>query len=82
MRRLLICIYSFFIHKLHANYLYSCNIRYANKRESSYTRKTGSQIHLKVIQTNPEWEITIELPSQDGNSKKFTSKGLTQEAHN
>lgn len=42
------------------------NIKIADNEVSIYYTKTGSQVHLKVIQTHPEWEITIELPTKDG----------------
>lgn len=42
------------------------NVKIADNEVSIYYTKTGSQVHLKVIQTHPEWEITIELPTKDG----------------
>lgn len=55
------------------------NIKIADNEVSIYYTKTGSQIRLKVTQTNPEWEITIELPKEDGSLKTTTSKELVQE---
>ncbi|WP_299685953.1 glycogen debranching protein [uncultured Dokdonia sp.] len=58
------------------------NIKIADNEVSIYYSKTGSQVHLKVTQTNPEWEITIELPKEIGKINTFISKELTIEIQN
>lgn len=54
------------------------NIIIADNEVSIYYKKTDTLLDLRVKQTNPEWEITIELPIEDGSYQTTTSKSLIQ----
>lgn len=55
------------------------NIKIADNEVSIYYTKTASKVHLKVSQTNPEWEITIELPTKDGGDAQVLTNVDTPE---
>ncbi len=54
------------------------NIQIADNEVSIYYTKTDSELNLTIKQTNPEWEITIVLPIEDGSFQTTSSKSLTQ----
>ena len=51
------------------------NILMADNEVSIYYTKTDSELNLKVTQTNPKWEITIEFPREDGGTVDIMMSG-------
>ncbi|MFC4635629.1 glycogen debranching protein [Dokdonia ponticola] len=58
------------------------NILIADNEVSIYYSKIESQVNIKVSQTNPAWEITVELPTKEGSKKTFVSRELEFETQN
>ncbi|WP_299212817.1 glycogen debranching protein [uncultured Dokdonia sp.] len=53
------------------------NILIGDNEVSIYYTKTDTLLDLTIKQTNPEWEITVEVPIEDGSYQTTTSKDST-----